>query len=78
MQVAVGCRLSRFSLRPPSPTHLDRCGTLQVAQVAPVARWPAPSDLASFEPDLYFSSCTLLRCIAPGDLVMWKRRKGAC
>lgn len=69
--------LALQALAPP-PTHLHRCGTLQQAQVrssSPLAG-SFRFDQLSARPFLFFYH--LAECITPGDLVVWKRRKGTC
>lgn len=69
--------LALQALAPP-PTHLHRCGTLQQAQVrssSPLAG-SFRFDQLSARPFLFFHH--LAECITPGDLVVWKRRKGTC
>lgn len=73
--VVLGCSLSRLSLR---PRHTCTCGTLQQAQVrssSPLAG-SFRFDQLSARPFLFFYH--LAECITPGDLVVWKRRKGTC
>lgn len=69
--VVLGCSLSRLSLHPRHTcTGVELCNK---PRSAPAARWPAPSDLTSFQQDLFFSSTTLR---SASRLEIWLCGKG--